>query len=499
MRKLLLAGAAMLSGTVGLAGIASAQNYPTVTVNTDSGGSLTPVPQKGTAGTFGTDIPGFGPPLSPGEITVRLAGRLVVYAGVASDSGRNAAFVNGTATNPGTPTNNKLAPYSIGSYARIYPQVDGIAANGLKYGAFLEIRADQAGPAGGGANGSVGASHYTRGELYWWRQTIYLGTDRAGFVRVGSTDQPTSLFVTGTFENFDDGGWNSNVYNGFPITSSTQVNGPFPDISSLYATNKIVYVSPKFANLVDFGVSFAPNTGTTSPAPGSASSNYSTTGGADTASSSAVIGEQKRPRNTIDAVVRLRTATGPIGIAATVGGYYSGYVNYNGAEPSTVVPRYNGYAVFDTGAQITYGGLAFGGHLDYGQVNNATGTWALQPQGGRDYLGWLVGSSYQFGSAVVGFQYFLTQGAGYWTSAVNQGSAASSGVGRTLSQTGFAAGGTLTLAPGLYTFLSYLYGEKHQSGVDLLTGTPTANGNLPYVTHNNTNAQALIIGTRVAW
>ena len=33
-----------------------------------------------------------------------------------------------------------------------------------------------------------------------------------------------------------------------------------------------------------------------------------------------------------------------------------------------------------------------------------------------------------------------------------------------------AAGGTLALAPGAWIFLSYLYGDKHQTGVDLVTG-----------------------------
>ncbi len=491
MRKLLLASVAVLSGTVGLASVASAQLLNTT--NTAAPGTpAAAIPVYGSAGAPGTDIPGFGPPLSPGTYTVRLGGRLVGYAGVGADSGQNPGYVNGTAKSLGTATNTKLTSYGIGEYARLFPSVDAVAANGLKYGAFLEIRADNGAAPGGGANGSVGGANPTRGELYYRRETIYLGTDQAGFVRVGSTDQPTSLFITGTFENFDDGGWNSNVYNAYPTTSGSQPTYPFPDVSALYTPNKIVYLSPKFANLVDFGVSFAPDSGNVSPGIGNCPyANTSTSGaGCDTTQSTSVGAETKRNRNILDAVVRFRTATGPVGIATTLGGIYAGHVEYNGTLPTTEQALYNNLAVFDWGGQVTFGGLAVGGHVDYGQFNTG---WTPQPQGGRDALAWIAGTSYQFGSAVVGVSYFNVQNSGYWNSTV------ANGVGRTFNQSGLAAGGTLTIAPGLYGFVSYLYGDKHQSGVDLLTGTAGSTSSGPYVTHNNTQAQSLIVGTRVAW
>lgn len=494
MRKLLLAGVAMLSGTVGLAGVASAQlRVTTDTANPSA--TVAPVPVNGSAGSVGTEIPSFGPPLSPGTFTVRLGGRLVAYAGVGADSGQNPGYLNGTrltvANGTATLPNTKLAGYGIGEYARLYPSMDAVAANGLKYGAFLEIRADRNVAPGGGANGSISGATNTRGQMYWRRETVYLGSDKFGFVRVGATDQPSSLFVTGTFENFDDGGWNSNVYAAYPTTSGSQPTFPFPDVSALYTPNKVVYLSPKFANLVDFGISFTPDTGNVNPGIGSCSyANTSTSGaGCDTTSSTSIAAETTRLRNVVDAVVRFRTASGPVGIAATFGGMYGGHVAYNGVLPESQVARYNNLAVFDTGAQVTYGGLAVGGHLDYGQFNIG---WAPQPEGARDALAWIVGTSYQFGSAVIGASYFNVQSAGLSNSTVVNG------VGRTNNQSGFAAGGTLTIAPGLYTFLSYLYGTKHQAGTDQLTGSAPTSG-LPYVTHNNVQAQALILGTRVAW
>ena len=172
---------------------------------------------------------------------------------------------------------------------------------------------------------------------------------------------------------------------------------------------------------------------------------------------------------------------------------YSGVVAYNGTEPQSAVAQYNGYAVFDGGLQVTYGGFAIGGHVDYGQFDT---NYLTQPKGGRDELAWLVGTSYQFGSAIVGVSYFNAQGPGQWNS-TNQAA-----TGRTLNQSGVAAGGTLALAPGAWIFLTYLYGDKHQFGVDEVTGTAPAAGSTysaAYLTHNNTQAQALLLGTRLSW
>jgi len=505
MRKLLLASAAMLSGTVALASVASAQLYTV--------GGPTPVPVSGSVGAPGTTIPTFttNPPLAPGSYTVRLSGRLTGIFSAVSDSGRDPTAITTTAkTAPiAPPTATKLSDYQFGEYARLYPSFDAVAANGLKYGAFLEIRQDNQVAPGGGVNGGTASSaNGARGALYFRRETGYIGTDQYGFLRFGATDQPTSLFATGTFENFDDNAWNFATIPG-PFTSNAVVYGPFPDVGALYTTSKVVYLSPKFFDMVDFGVSFAPNTGNDDaqagncPYANTAAGATSVTGtssvgtGCDATSSTNVSGENKRPRNTVDAVARLRTAVGPAGVAATVGGFYSGAVQYNGTAPATGptgVPRYNGYGVFDSGLQVTFGGLAVGGHLDYGQYNG-TNFWTLQPKEGRDGFAYLVGSSYAFGSLVVGASYFNNQTAGYWTTTTSFSNGYKGGyaIGRTLNQSGVAAGGTLTVAPGAYVFLSYLYGQKHQTGVDLVTNVVGAES------HNDVHAQALMLGTQFRW
>ena len=490
MRKLLLASVAMLSGTLGLATVASAQlqtQYPYTPPagSTPVAGPLGAGPQTGPVSTV---QPYWGtlPPLAQGSLTVRLGGRLTTYFSGVADSGRDVGYLGVGRGHTATTVNNKLSPFAVGEFARLYPSFDGVAANGLKYGAYLEIRQDNAVAPGGGSGGSISSGqNQARGALSYRRETGYLGTDQIGYLRFGATDQPTSLFITGTFENFDglDGGWDL-TDSPAQITKNSAPVWPFPDQGALYTTSKIVYVSPKFANLVDFGVSFEPNTGNTDAIGGSCA--YASSG-CDTLSSSSTASDLGRRRNTFDAVARLRTTVGPVGVAATVGGMYSGSVQPNAISGSYA--QYNGLAVLDSGVAATFGGLTVGGHVDYGQFNQ---TYNLQPKGGVDSLAWILGTSYAFGSVIVGASYFQYQGPGYWTSL------SVAGVGRTLSENGVAAGGTLALAPGVWAFVSYLYGEKHQAGADLLlAAAPTSGG--AYTSHNNTQAQAITVGTTFKW
>jgi len=529
MRKLLLASAAMLGGTMALVSVASAQvaqNYSGVTAGgppfpnyapagpTPLGALPIPGPVGG-PGFPGTVVPGYGPPLSPGNISVRIVGRMMAYFGVASDSGRNATVTptnvgsvgsSGGAVNINAPqANTKLQALGAFTFARLYPSFDGVAANGLKYGAFLEIRQDNQSPPGGGANGSISGSDRARGELYFRRETTYLGTDQLGQIRVGATDQPTSLFLTGNFENFDDGGWN-----GDPalLTGNTQVTWPFEDVGAYYSTTKIVYMSPKFFDLVDFGVSYEPGTGAEGGDSTPGNCNYGTTAntglvgplitnnslGCDSAAATTVASEAGRRRNTFDFVGRFRTAVGPVGVALTVGGIEGGHVLYDGA-PGPTVTRYNGMSILDIGTQVTYGGLAAGGHFMYGRYNGQGG---LQPAGGVNANAFVVGSSYTMGSNVIGFHYLNFTSAGSWT----QPQAAQVNgnyVGKTRRENGIAVGDTFTLAPGAYVMVTYLYGQRHQEGVDLLSGAASGSTYGHVATNNNTRAQALFVGTQFRW
>jgi len=482
MRKLLLATVAVLSAGIGWAEDVQAQTFPT-----------------------------------PGTVTVRLNGRMRFYAGYIQDSDVNnnlQGSANGLTPLTGQ---NKLATYRFGTYSRLYPGFDGVAANGLKYGVSLEIRQDQSSGAGGGIYGSISNQNRARAGLYFRRETGYIGTDKLGTIRVGGTDNPNSLYLTGTFENFNDGGWNGDAPG--LIAFNATPPWPFADTGSLYTTTKVVYLSPQLFGF-DFGVSFEPNTGDTANTSGCGTgspignnfvtpagplqatisgttgvNNGATPGSATTigaagangqfvagpgcdALSSTPTGDYTRRRNTFDGLIRYRGSFAGFGVAATAGYITSGRVQDN-ATPQRAV-QYNGLSIGDAGLTVTYGGLQVGGNYQYGKYNEF---YNLLPKNAPNAEAWIVGASYTLGPVIVGASYF---------DFVSAGNAVLSATGRQRRAQGIAAGGTYSVAPGLSLFASYLYGVHKQNGQNFVTGTLGPD-------HNRMTSQAFVLGTSFAW
>ncbi len=444
------------------------------------------------------------PEPAPGQMIVRLQGLIIAYQQFTQ---------NGEATTPppaGSPPGtggSKLANYSFYSFARLYPSLEGRATNGLKYGAFAEIRQDntQGTGAGGGLYGSPSGTDQRRGELYWRREYGYFGTDQLGIIRVGAGDQPTSLFLTGNFENFDDGGWNGDVEDAMP--AATIVSWPFTDVGSLYSTEKVVYLSPQFAGF-DFGVSYEPSTAAVGAGTGCATVPYGSTtltggstagatAGCTDLSSTGVASELSRRRNTFDGVLRYRGAFGPVGVAATAGGMVSSKVDNSNNPLDYTGINYKDLTVGDFGATLTYAGLIVGGHVDFGAFNPFRQFSQLTPSGVGNGLAYLVGASYQPTPAlIVGGQYLSDWGAGNET-ALNKAT-----VGQ-LNEQGIALGATYSITPGFNLFLSSLWGQRKESGFNLVQGSSTSTGpvgsGLNALDHNKTSTYAIAIGESFHW
>jgi hypothetical protein len=501
MRKLLLASVAGLGAWGAMAVDASAQTPATYT--------------------GGVALPSASTP-TPGTVVVRLNGRFRFYAFYSGDKdAENNGGSTGTlstVTGNGTGTGgNKLATYGFAEYARLYPGFDGVAANGLKYGVSLEIRQDQASGAGGGSFGGISQQNRARSGLYFRREWGYLGTNELGTFRFGSIDQPSSLYMTGNFENFNDGGWNGDLPG--LISSATQVTWPFADVGNYYTTNKIVYLSPQIFGF-DAGISYEPSTAnvngsSTGCGAGSAvgtnfnnpagsftaasgtNSSGAATAGCDRLSSSPFNAESGRRRNTFDGLVRYRGSFGPVGVAATAGYIGGGHVldNQTGVAfnsnplAGTVRNNFDGLSVGDFGAAITVAGLSVGGKYQFGRMN---GQWSLVPQGLPDSEAALVGASYTVGPVIVGAHYL------YYKSAGDVGNAAN---GRIRTEQGLAAGGTYSLAPGVSIFLSYLWGQRKQNGYDFVSGSgvSTATGSAGSLAHNKVSVNTLSLGTAFSW
>jgi predicted porin len=476
MRKLLLATVAALGGLMGVAAVADAQSM---------------------SDTSGQAFPTVAGP-TPGTVTVRLNGRFRFYAVAVADRNSDVTAPLTTPATPGTSASGgRQVGYSFGSYARLYPGFDGVAANGLKYGASLEIRQDNGGAnarAGGGAVGSISGSNQGRGALYFRREWGYIGTDQLGTLRLGSIDSASSLYMTGNFENFNDGGLNGDL-DGF-ASPNNQITWPFADVGNLYSTTKAVYLSPQFFGF-DAGISYEPNTGAV------LNGNHCDSGlggsiGCERLGSTYNNAESGRRRNTIDALLRYRGTFGGFGIAATGGYIHSGNVkdisgerpfNSNRSTPGLGIrDNFDGLEVGDFGLALTYGGLSVGGKYQFGRFN---GQWNLAPKGVADGEAFLGGASYTFGPVIVGAHYLNYKSAGDIGNAV---------FGRQRKEQGIAAGATYSLAPGLSIFLSYVGTERKQSGYNFATGagvTPTAPGGNR--DHNKVTAQVVGIGTSFSW
>jgi hypothetical protein len=426
MRKLLLGCAATLTGMIGYAGLDGAH-----------------------AQTAATN-------LSPGQITVRLNGRVNWYAGIESSS------LDSTSS-----TGQKTSTDSFLGYMRLYPGFDGVAANGLHYGAAAEIR----------MNSGSSASSET---LYVFQAYGYLGLPQLGQVSFGQQNGPAVLFETGFFEGFNDGGWNGDIEGMVPSAANPVY--PFPDSGSSYnqATDKIVYLSPTISGF-QFAVGFTPN---------QTAENYSP---AVTSSATPITGGQAR--NLIDVGGQYTQTFGPFGLQ--VGADYTTAGQVANTGDAEGVTGYKNMSIFTGGATATIGGLTFGGNAVTGAFNMADGfTFQLEPDGGSKAIGFLGGAQYALGPVVFGASYYHFTQTGDLPGGIDSGSGATiTSAGLTTGQqqnTGVAVGATYTLVPGVNLFADYLYGTRQQGGYDFQTGNAGTE-------HNNTQAQLFGVGTQIQW
>ena len=135
MRKLLLATAAMLGATSGLAMAQGESGFAPSQGMTAMPGNPTPPSSSfnasnaygNVAGHVGAAAYGMMKPPAPGTVVIHFGGKVEVDM-LAQWSTNNQTL--GSKTNPIT----------FGSYMRLYPGVDGMATNGLRYGASIELR-----------------------------------------------------------------------------------------------------------------------------------------------------------------------------------------------------------------------------------------------------------------------------------------------------------------------------------------------------------------------
>lgn len=400
---------------------------------------------------FSSSATGNSP--EPSTIVVRLRGRVVVDAGIGSDTNTIQKGTNGA------PNGTKQGNLYISQYARLYPGFDATAANGLQYGAAAEVRQNNGNNRGLGNSGSSNT-------LYFRREAGYIATPTAGRLWFGQTDAVLGRFMVGTAEAYDyNGGWNGDAP-GF-VSGATQLSWAFPEDSGIYDAARVVYLSPAFGPF-DFGFSYEPN--------------YSTGGaGAGISTYSSTPAQTTVRRNMYDIGARYKGSFGSTAVVLE-GGYMGSGVIANSLASATTA-KAKGLSVFDVGATISNSGFTLGGHFTGGAMNNNYAPLLSGQKNGTNFVG---GLTYTVGTVIVGFQYINELNAG---KAATNSAGQVTNTGSMLHEVGFGVGGTWDYAPGALAYVSALYGTRHQTGIDLLNSNAT---NSKY--NNSTVARVLQIG-----
>ncbi len=520
MRKCLMASAATLGaatlGTMTIAGaIAGAASAQTTPPPTFLEGQVATTPAASPPAYANTNnnyqaaaLPGGVAIPTPGTFVIKLNVAVVVEASLQSSSvstytqppapagaGTTAAF----ATTGGTYKQNAQ---SFQSYVRLYPGVDAMATNGLRYGGSIEVRENFSSttPAGGNLNGTSSSSFTSAQTLFVRRNFVYVAGDQWGIVRFGQADGVTGIFDNGvtSFQSVSPSGGMNGSDVQTPIPTNMYMGFPFPTQNGVeYGNEKLVYLSPQFAGF-DIGLQYAPSnnnaeysgaecTNGTTANPAALGVTGVNSAYCSTTSSSPLASDAARYTNQYVAGLRYQGTFGPVSALAWGAYEGSGVVDYTGAAPAvphsgTFNGKYNPLSFGDFGAALTIAGLTFGGTVLTGAVNNNSQV-NPQPQGGVHETAYLVGFQYNYGPLAAGFAY---------EQADSQGSPTLAGITQR-HEWGLNPGVAWVVAPGLKVFAEYFYGQRHQGDFNFAT---SAAGSTAY---NDVRAQAFLIGSRVYW
>jgi hypothetical protein len=492
MRKLLLATTATVSGLLGLATVAQAQ------VKLNDGTTL--VTPFTAGGGIGSQTP------QPGNIVFHFDGRFAFTANGYFDQKANYSPTSAQAL--GNPAGSeKLGVVGFTSNTRLQPGFDGVAANGLQYGAYVELRDDQktANIAGNYATtastpaslNSTAFSAYTgttnsdiqqrtRGTFYLYSDFGYIGS-KYGIVKVGQQSTSSAMFLTGTMENFADGGWH-----GTQGTAQQLNNGWYSVNNSISAGRlSIQYLSPQIYGF-DASFTFAPNENSETQWSGCT---LGVAGpGCNELTTSTDPNSWGRTVNWIDVALRYRGTFGPVGLAVEGGGIYAGTVKPGfGSAAATPFNRFKPVEQFLGGAQVSYGGLLTGAHIEVGNTD-----YQQQPEfkGTKPAISYIGGASYTIGALTFGAQYLY---------ALNSQHISSTFVHNQVAQGPFV-GAQYILAPGLLVYAGYNYAMLRQIGFNFVTNTAATsaatlvhNNGLGGLDNNKVSSQIATLGAIFSW
>jgi len=378
--------------------------------------------------------------------TVRVGGFMEITGAFINDDNDK----NVLAAGPGRTMNRSTFDFRNEFEVQVF--VTGKAANGLSYGAVIELQNDNV---GGGAGTAIDSD-----EAYAFVSSPTLGT-----LRFGDEDSAASLMqvrvptITGMGP---DGNWDELLTN----RAGTR-NGNSYILSGINDGNdatKVIYLSPQFFGF-DFGVSFAPNSGEGERVGFGTSVD---TGGI----ANAQAGHRERTglQNEMSAALRYRGSFGNVGVQAGFAAMRADAPDRTTANAATALQD---VSAMSAGLAVTAFGVTVGGEYTWGKYSGSSvGRTALAT--GRDNSRhYVLGATYVMGAISVGAYY----GAGTQDNGPNVAER---------EQRVWGLGAAYTLAPGLDLIASY-NNLKDRNGPDSAPGT------------NQRDASVLYTGMRLAF
>ncbi len=338
--------------------------------------------------------------------------------------------------------------------------VDGIAANGMRYGAMFELQMDTMTSTAGTGTG------VDYDELYGFVKGSW------GELRFGQEDSAANLLQVrrpGTLWMDDSGAWDEFV------VSSGYIMAGFGDGND---STKIIYLSPQFMGF-DAGVSYAPNRfeGEQPNTPISTTAfqrdRFSTTGATNLL-------------NEVSAALRYRGTFGPVGVGASIGAQFAEPADQQATgAPLTSIPQ--NITTYAAGLVLRAYGFQIGGDYTWGNYRGAPATSAVnQGVDGSDQ--WGAGITYTIGAVTLGGMYALaTQDNG--------------GTVADRTQTYLGLGVAYVMAPGMTLFANYnqIKDENIPTAAPTRTGATLTNFGSAASPDLTRDITVLVAGVRIAF
>ncbi|MCA3325582.1 MAG: porin [Roseomonas sp.] len=450
----------------------------------------TPVGITG-AGPHGPDgVPNRPETPTTSGIVVRLGGFFDFSVGNISDSADSAvASSRGAAAG----VNNRLGRQrnDFRTEAELNVYVDGVAANGMRYGAMMEFQMDNMGgmdtstaaantPAYNprGSNGS--GTGVDLDELYGFVKGSW------GELRFGQEDNAQGLMRVappGTLWLGVSSGWDE-----FVAQPQSGLGGTAPYLMTEFQdggdATKIIYLSPQFFGF-DVGFSYAPQNNEGERA--------------DVPTSNAVFQRDRTGvMNAMAGIIRYRGTFGDFGVRASFGALQADSaqtsVGASATVPERSAVRTQNLTMYSAGLLVAAYGFQVGGEYAWGNYRDQM-TSTINPKlDGSDH--WILGATYTLGAWQFGGQYGVAK--------QDNGTNASNVPFKDREQTYWGIGLQYTMAPGMILFANYnqVRDDNILTGAPAVAGTGvTSFGSLATFKNGSTtrDIDVLMAGVRVAF